>query len=108
MSTWYLYLLQNPSGLLYAGISTDPARRLRQHNGELQGGAKALRGKGPFVVLQQMACADKSMALRLEYQLKQQPRSQKLNWLLEQRQLHPCATTSPSPKDRSDAAAANE
>lgn len=106
MSTWYLYLLQNQPGLLYAGISTDPARRLRQHNGELQGGAKALRGKGPFVVLHQIACADKSTALRLEYQLKQQARANKIRWFeqLKQQQL---LTTLPS-ADHAGAAEPNE
>lgn len=106
MSTWYLYLLQNQSGLLYAGISTDPARRLRQHNGELQGGAKALRGKGPFVVLHQIACADKSMALRLEYQLKQQARSKKIQWF-EQLMQQQLLTTLPS-ADHADAVEPNE
>ena len=46
MSNWYLYMVQTGNGLLYTGISTDPIRRLRQHSGELAGGAKALRGKG--------------------------------------------------------------
>lgn len=107
MSTWYLYLLQNQRGLLYAGISTDPARRLRQHNGELQGGAKALRGKGPFITLYQVACADKSMALRLEYQLKQQARHKKISWfeqLLEQK----IVATSLQPADLAGAAVPSE
>lgn len=106
MSTWYLYLLQNQPGLLYAGISTDPARRLRQHNGELQGGAKALRGKGQFVVLHQIACADKSTALRLEYQLKQQARAKKIQWF-EQLMHQQAPTTQPS-VDHAGAVVPNE
>lgn len=78
MSSWYLYMVQTGSGLLYTGISTDPARRLRQHSGELAGGAKALRGKGPLTLVYQRPVADKSAAAKAEHQLKQLPRSAKL------------------------------
>lgn len=37
------YCLTNEQGKTYVGFSTDVNRRLRQHNGELQGGAKATR-----------------------------------------------------------------
>nr|WP_205313714.1 GIY-YIG nuclease family protein [Rheinheimera maricola] len=71
-------MVQTSSGLLYTGISTDPVRRLRQHSGELTGGAKALRGKGPLTLVYQQAVADKSTAAKAEYQLKQLPRTAKL------------------------------
>jgi putative endonuclease len=29
---WFLYVLQCADGTLYTGITTDPARRLKQHN----------------------------------------------------------------------------
>ena len=39
---WSVYLLYNSgTGRTYIGATTDPARRLRQHRGELKGGAKA-------------------------------------------------------------------
>ena len=78
MSDWYLYLIRTAQGQLYTGISTDPVRRLRQHRGELAGGAKALRGKGPLTLVYQQSVADKSAAAKAEYQLKQLPRSAKL------------------------------
>jgi structure-specific endonuclease subunit SLX1 len=38
---WYVYLLESSSGATYVGATVDPDRRLRQHNGELKGGARA-------------------------------------------------------------------
>ena len=78
VSNWYLYMVQTGAGQLYTGISTDPARRLRQHSGEITGGAKALRGKGPLTLVFQQTLPDKSSAAKAEYQLKQLPRSAKL------------------------------
>lgn len=71
-------MVQTANGTLYTGISTDPARRLRQHSGELAGGAKALRGKGPLTLVYTQSLSDKSAAAKAEYQLKQLPRNAKL------------------------------
>lgn len=42
---WIFYIIQN-NGYTYAGVSPDPVRRLRQHNGEISGGAKYTTSKG--------------------------------------------------------------
>ena len=47
-SPWFVYLVRTGAGALYAGISTDPERRLRQHQSGK--GARALRGKGPLTL----------------------------------------------------------
>ena len=43
---WIFYIIKNGNST-YAGVSPDPVRRLRQHNGEIKGGAKYTRSKGP-------------------------------------------------------------
>lgn len=70
---WSIYMVRTAAGTLYTGISTDPARRLRQHQSGK--GARALRGKGALTLAWQQGVGDKGAALRLEYRLKQQPKS---------------------------------
>ena len=42
---WSFYIIFNKNST-YAGVSPDPVRRLRQHNGEIKGGAKYTTSKG--------------------------------------------------------------
>lgn len=42
---WSFYIIFNRNST-YAGVSPDPVRRLRQHNGEIKGGAKYTTSKG--------------------------------------------------------------
>lgn len=54
-SKFYCYILYNLnpfySNLTYNGSTNNLRRRLRQHNGEIAGGAKATSGKGPWTYL---------------------------------------------------------
>jgi predicted GIY-YIG superfamily endonuclease len=43
---WVFYIVHN-KGCTYAGVSPDPVKRLRKHNGEISGGAKYTLSKGP-------------------------------------------------------------
>jgi len=51
---WYCYILKSTNedykNYTYNGSTNDPARRLRQHNGEISGGAKATKGKGVWEI----------------------------------------------------------
>lgn len=56
-SRWSVYMVRTATGLLYTGISTDPLRRLRQHQSGK--GARALRGKGPLTLAWQQEVGEK-------------------------------------------------
>ena len=75
---WYVYVIENRLGQFYTGITTDPIRRLRQHSGELKGGARALKGKGPLQFRLILNVSDRSVALKTEYAIKQLSRREKL------------------------------
>jgi len=74
---WYVYVLRTAAGLLYTGISTDPARRLREHQGGRRG-ARSLRGKGPLTLLWQTQAPDRASASVLEAKIKRLSRARKL------------------------------
>ncbi|ECN6375624.1 GIY-YIG nuclease family protein, partial [Salmonella enterica subsp. enterica serovar Enteritidis] len=60
---------------LYTGITTDVARRYRQH--QTGKGAKALRGKGELTLAFAAQVGNRSLALRIEYRIKQLTKRQK-------------------------------
>lgn len=75
MTPWFLYLIRTSDNSLYTGITTDVARRFLQHqNGK---GAKALRGKGELSLVFSAQVGGKSLALRVEYRIKQLTKRQK-------------------------------
>ena len=46
-----VYLLRNATGRTYIGFTNNPRRRLRQHNGEVKGGARKTRLGRPWEML---------------------------------------------------------
>lgn len=74
-STWYIYLLYCPKHRrTYVGSTTNPARRLRQHNGEIRGGARATRGKTWGLVVTIGGFQTRSEACRWEKLVKMRAR----------------------------------
>lgn len=67
---YFTYLLRCADGSLYAGITTDPARRFAQHAGQLHGGAKYTALRRPIQMEAVWRTGDRATASRLEYQLK--------------------------------------
>lgn len=66
---WHVYMLRTAAGHLYTGISTEPQRRLLQHEGGKLG-ARSLRGKGPLQLVWTFAAGDRAAASRIECRLK--------------------------------------
>ncbi len=73
-----MYLLKCANGSLYCGITNDLKKRLRQHNGEIKGGAKYTRANAPCELAYQEEFIDRSSASKREYEIKQMNRESKL------------------------------
>lgn len=74
---YYTYLLRCENNTLYAGITTDLARRFAQHCGKLSGGAKYTAVHRPVRMEAAWRSADRASASRLEYQLKHLSKAKK-------------------------------
>lgn len=68
MAAWWLYLVRTRQDTLYAGVATDVARRLREH--EEGRGSKYLRSRGPLSVAYCVELGDRTLALRAEARVK--------------------------------------
>jgi len=68
----YLLAAGNPTKRTYVGITTDLPRRLRQHNGEIKGGAKATRAhRGEWAIAGFVAgLPNRSVAQSFEWHVK--------------------------------------
>ena len=78
---WYVYCVRCRDGSVYTGVTTDPERRLREHN-EGKGGAYTQANR-PVKLIYQESLLDRSSALRREYEIKSLPRPQKERLWLE-------------------------
>ncbi|HIE40964.1 MAG TPA: GIY-YIG nuclease family protein [Thiomicrorhabdus sp.] len=78
-SKWVVYVLRCADHTLYCGITTDLNKRLRQHNGDLAGGAKSTRPRQPCHVVYAEHAEDRSGALRREAKIKKMPKIDKEN-----------------------------
>lgn len=70
LQRWFVYMLRCADGSLYTGITTDPVRRLRQHRGELKGGARYTRARGVTAMVYLEEQADRSAAAKREVAIK--------------------------------------
>lgn len=79
---WWVYVIVSFSGRTYVGSTVDPFRRLSQHNGELSGGAKSTRGRGPWSLGRVYGpYKTRSAAFKAEISLKRGKRSScRLKW----------------------------
>jgi len=84
---WYIYVLICADDSLYCGITTNLEKRLKQHNGEIKGGAKYTRSRRPCRFVYIKKAMNRSIASKLEYQFKQLSRKKKIDLINQARQL---------------------
>ena len=80
---WYLYIAQCGDGSLYTGITTDPERRLQQHNAGK--GSAYVRSKGLASLVYAEAWFNISAARRREHEVQSWSRQKKLALIEAQR-----------------------
>lgn len=75
-SSWLIYMIRADDGCYYTGITTDLARRWRQHSTG-KNGARFFRGRRPEAVVYIEPGHDRSSALKREAAIKKLLRSEK-------------------------------
>ena len=78
MGDWHVYILSCDDGSLYTGVTTDPSRRLREHNGEIAGGARYTRGRRPVELVWWERCSSRAEAQQREAEVKALSRPEKM------------------------------
>lgn len=74
--SWFLYIAQARTGNYYVGITTDPARRVTEHNKGR--GARMAKSQGPFhLVYVSHPLPDQSTARKKEMEAKNWNRKKK-------------------------------
>ncbi len=102
---YYVYLLYCDGGGVYAGVTGDLCHRLRQHRGQLAGGAKYTRAHRALTIAAAWHAADRAAAQRLEYRLKKLSHAEKMRLCAGEPLLEPCGDYARCDKD--ELAAAN-
>lgn len=74
--SWFIYVVRCQDTSLYTGITTDIARRIKEHNSKR--GAFYTKNKIPVELVYQEAMADQSQARKREAAIKRLTRKEKL------------------------------
>ena len=67
---WCVYIMKCADGSLYTGITTDPERRLREHNSGAPMGARYTHGRRPVTLAYIETAPDRASASRREWAIK--------------------------------------
>ncbi|MGB0447375.1 MAG: GIY-YIG nuclease family protein [Pseudomonadales bacterium] len=76
---WWVYMVETVSGKLYTGITTDPQRRLDEHQNNPKLGARFFRSDPAKAMVYQELQADRASASKREAAIKKLSRQAKLN-----------------------------
>lgn len=86
---YVVYLVRCRDNTLYTGITTNLSRRMRQHRGELPGGAKYTRAHPAAALEAAWRAGDRSAASKLECALKRLTHAQKCALIAAPQRLAP-------------------
>ena len=81
INNWYMYVVLCFDNSFYCGITTNLERRLKQHNGELKGGAKYTRSRRPCKYIYTETCLNRSDASKREAKFKKLRRKEKEKYI---------------------------
>lgn len=76
--SWYVYLLNCADDTYYTGITTEPKRRLQEHNESNKKAAKYTRARRPVKMVYFELCESRSEAAVREYEIRKSPRKKKI------------------------------
>jgi putative endonuclease len=76
--TWFVYLLRCADDTLYAGVTTDVARRVDEHNHSDKLGARYTRARRPVQLFHSEPAASRAEACRREAAIRRLSRADKL------------------------------
>lgn len=76
-SCWYVYLVRCADDTFYAGITTDLARRVAEHNGDGRLGARYTRSRRPVALVYAEPADNRAAAARREATIKRLRRTDK-------------------------------
>lgn len=77
INIWFVYILRCADGTLYTGITTDLARRVKEHNTG-KAGARYTRSRRPVVLVYSEAVENRSEASKREHAIKKLPLVEKM------------------------------
>lgn len=80
---YYVYIIRCAGERLYTGITTDVDRRMREHFGQTEKCAKFTRSHKAEALEALWSTADRSLASKLEYRIKQLTKAQKLRLIAD-------------------------
>jgi len=74
---YFVYIIRCRDDSLYTGITTDLKRRIDEHNGKYEGGAKYTAGRRPVELIYSQKFNNRSEAGKEEWRIKSMKRKQK-------------------------------
>ncbi len=83
---YFVYIVECCDSSLYTGITTDIKRRIRQHNGEIVGGAIYTKARKPVIIKHSEKYPGRSEALKRECEIKKLTRCKKIELIKNYKQ----------------------